>query len=101
MTPEEVREARSSRSYRKLRRAFLNEHPLCQACVEEGFTVAAVEIDHIVPVSRAPDRFWDTTNWAGLCRAHHEAKTAAENRQDTPGRVAWRERLESMFDLVL
>ena len=48
---------RSKEPYRSMRRVFLNEHPLCRPCAANGFTVAATEIDHIVPVKHAPDRF--------------------------------------------
>ena len=90
------RRLRTSHRYRKLRRAYLDRNPLCARCQSEGRTVAAEEIDHVVPVEVAPDLFWDQTNWAGLCRACHERKTAGENRRETPERAAWRERLEAL-----
>ncbi len=34
-----------------------------------------LEVDHIVPRSRAPERRWDPDNVAPLCRGHHRLKT--------------------------
>ena len=92
----EIRRARSTKRYQNARREFLLAHPLCKACEREGRTMAAVELDHVVPADKAPELFWDTTNWQGLCRPCHEAKTADENRRETPERAAWRERLEGI-----
>ena len=62
-----------------MRRQFLNRNPLCAECERQGFTVAAQEMDHIVPVRRAPHRIFDPDNLQGLCRTCHETKTALEN----------------------
>ena len=74
---------------------FLNEHPLCRPCAENGFTVAATEIDHIVPVKHAPDRFLDASNWQPICRPCHARKTATETRRRfmTPEQAGWQEPL--------
>ena len=95
MTPGEIRRARRSRRYRRRRRQLLATEPLCRLCDGESRTVAAAELDHIVPAARAPERFWDVTNVQPVCRAHHEQKTAAEHGPaETPARAAWRQRLE-------
>lgn len=52
-------EMRPKEPYRSKRLFFLRMHPLCRPCATQGFTVAAAEIDHIVPVQQAPDRFLD------------------------------------------
>ncbi len=99
MTPAEIRKARTSCRYRKLRRQRLAKDPTCRPCEKAGFTVEAVELDHIVPVYRDSSRFWELLNpevTQVICRACHEAKSAAENRSETPERAAWRERLEGM-----
>ncbi len=69
------------RWYGRLRRRLLSEEPLCRICQGAGYTVAAVELDHIEPVSRRPDLAAEPTNLQPLCRACHEAKTAQENRR--------------------
>ena len=86
---------RSEEPYLSMRRVFLSENPLCQPCAAQGFTVAAREIDHIVPVKEAPDRFLDASNWQPICRPCHEVKTATENRRRflTPEQAGWQERL--------
>ncbi len=94
-----IRRQRSTGRYQNARRQFLIMNPLCTECAKLGFTVAATELDHIVPVSREPERFWDTSNWQALCRMCHELKTLDENRPrtETPERRAWRQRLDE-FD---
>ena len=85
---------RSKEPYRSMRRVFLSAHPLCRPCAANGFTVAATEIDHIVPVKHAPDRFLDASNWQPICRPCHEVKTATENRRrETPEQAGRQERL--------
>ena len=81
MTPAEIRRARTSHRYRAMRRAFLRANPLCRPCRERGHTAAAVEIDHIEPVTKAPERFWDETDWQPICRSCHEGKSARELRR--------------------
>ena len=96
MTPQEVRTARTSHRYRLWRRRLLARESLCRLCHAAGFTVAAEELDHIVPVEAAPDRFWDEGNVQPICRVCHEAKSAGQNRRETLAQVAWRKRLEVM-----
>ena len=90
---------RSDRKYRTARRAFLLDNPWCVDCLAEGRHVPADELDHNIPVVQAPDRFWDRTNWRGRCRAHHEIKTALENKhRRVIGRQqrAWKHRLRKV-----
>ena len=96
MTPGEIRRARRSRRYQWWRRQMLAQGQLlCRLCQDEGRTMTAAELDHIVPAAQAPERFWDATNVQPLCRAHHKEKTAAEHHPaETPARAAWRRRLE-------
>ena len=69
-----------------MRRVLLRENPLCRPCAANGFTVAAAEIDHIVPVSdSANPELLDRENWQPICRQCHEAKTATENRRVADG----------------
>ena len=49
-----IRRMRSKEPYLSMRLFFLRMHPLCRPCAAQGFTVAAAEIDHIVPVKHAP-----------------------------------------------
>ena len=76
------RKARSTGRYQRERAAYLRENPFCAECKREERTVVATELDHIIPVEERPDLFWVQSNWQGLCRTHHIAKTAEENRRD-------------------
>jgi len=81
---EEGRERGSSTAqgygvrWRKARRAWLSEHPLCAMCMEEGRVEAATLVDHIIPHRGDYELFWDELNWQSLCVAHHSAKTSQE-----------------------
>lgn len=98
MKVAEVRAARRTARYQRARAAFLAANPLCAECGRHGRTVGADELDHIVPIEDGGE-FWDESNWQGLCRPCHEAKTAAENasRGAVPGRDAWDAHLEASY----
>lgn len=71
------------RKWRRTRETFFGLNPLnrlCAECLKAGHTVETDIVDHIVPVSVAPDREFDLTNLQGLCQMHSDLKTAAENR---------------------
>lgn len=65
--------------WRRARRAFLIEHPLCAHCLEAGRTTPADTVDHIVPHRGDPALFWDRDNWQALCWRCHSRKTAKED----------------------
>ena len=69
----------SSTAWRKMREEVLDENPLCVFCQDKGMTVAADEVDHIVPLSDAPYRALDRSNLRGLCRPCHIAHTALQS----------------------
>jgi 5-methylcytosine-specific restriction protein A len=56
------------------RRRALN--PLCAECLAQGIVSATHQIDHIIPLSKGGTDTDDNTQ--GLCRTHHEAKTAKD-----------------------
>ena len=92
MSTARERRYRSSQRYQKARRTFLARNPLCAQHRRKGQTVLAEELDHIVPVHKAPERFWDRTNWQPLCKPCHDAKTTLERgptRQDSEQRNEW------------
>lgn len=68
------------RRWRKARRQYLAEHPLCAMCDEQGDIGAAVELDHIKKHNGDPVLFWDVNNWQGLCRFHHRSVKAEMER---------------------
>lgn len=66
----------TSRAYRALRESILDRQPLCIACLDDGLTVAAEELDHIIPLHLGGDS--SEANLAPLCKAHHRRKTLRE-----------------------
>lgn len=73
------------RPWRKFRRWFLAENPMCADPFgyhdEDGKDIAAVDVDHIVPMRLASDRAFDESNCQGLCKACHTRKTNRERQQ--------------------
>lgn len=66
--------------WRRAREIFLAAHPLCEACLCEGRTVAATVVDHIRPHRGSPELFWDEDNWQALCKSCHDRKTVRDGR---------------------
>ena len=91
---DDVRAWRSTKRYRTLRRRFMAKNPTCAMCEKQGLTVAAKELDHIIPASDRPDLFWDTDNMQALCVDCHMAKTAAENKDQDP---EWLARFRDLY----
>ena len=58
------------------RKRWLYAHPLCVTCEAQGRVRAAVELDHIIPLSKGGAD--DESNLAGLCHLCHELKSLAE-----------------------
>ena len=81
--PEEIRSA-YKRGYdarwQKASKAFLQAHPLCVRCMEEGRYTKATIVDHIKPHRGDPTLFWDEGNWQPLCKWCHDQKTMTEDR---------------------
>ena len=66
------------------RARWLELHPLCCKCETEGRVTVATDVDHIVPLwAGGADDY--ATNGQSLCRAHHDAKTAAEAGERAAG----------------
>lgn len=58
-----------------MRKAHLEEHPLCEDCRAEGLTVEATEVDHV----DGDVQNNDPSNHRSQCKSHHSRKTAREN----------------------
>lgn len=58
----------------KYRALYLRQHPLCVLCAENGRTVAATVVDHIVPHKGDQRVFWDPKNHRALCKPCHDAR---------------------------
>ena len=70
------------RQWRKARAAYLQAHPLCVMCQQQGRITPAGVVDHIVPHRGDLLLFWRTDNWQSLCKPHHDA---SKQRQDSNG----------------
>ena len=81
---DRARPSASRRGYnarwRRARRRFLAEHPLCETCRMTGRLERSTVVDHVVPHRGDPVLFWDEGNWAPACKPCHDAKTAREGR---------------------
>ena len=87
---------RTSWRYRRWRSRLLASAPLCAHCAAEGRTVAATELDHIVPLARG-GALMDESNVQPLCAPHHAAKTARDfGHAPLPDADEWAARLEAM-----
>jgi 5-methylcytosine-specific restriction protein A len=67
-----------ARSWRPLSKMVRMEEPLCRACLREGRVEAATCVDHIIPVTTAPELRLVRSNLQALCHACHTRKTRAE-----------------------
>jgi 5-methylcytosine-specific restriction protein A len=65
-------------TWRKLRAWFLKQNPLCWFCAQNGRVTAASVVDHIEPISMAPDRRLDHANLRSSCKPCHDRHTATE-----------------------
>jgi 5-methylcytosine-specific restriction protein A len=66
--------------WRRARAAYLARNPLCVRCQAGGRIEPSTTVDHIVPHRGDQKLFWDTANWAAICKPCHDAKTAREGR---------------------
>jgi 5-methylcytosine-specific restriction protein A len=64
----------ASTSWRKLRAAFLCEHPLCDECQRKGLTESALHVHHIQERKDHPERELDWENLQALCVPCHGNK---------------------------
>jgi len=67
-------------AWRKARKLFLNENPLCAYCKLQGRITPANIVDHIKPHNNNPELFWDQDNWQALCEPCHNSIKQMEER---------------------
>ena len=67
-----------SAAWKRLRKAFLTEHPLCECddCKRTGDCVAADRVDHIKPRCDYPELQLDWDNLRAMSESHHNRHTA-------------------------
>lgn len=72
--------------WRKLREAYLAEHPICEHCEAAGRVTLATLADHKVPISAGGEPL-DWRNLQSLCIPCHAIKTQADLKKYGP--VIW------------
>lgn len=65
------------KSWWKLRHKFLKANPFCAKCGNK-----AEQVDHVIPLTVAPERVLDWYNLQSLCWPCHKAKSKAERFGD-------------------
>jgi len=66
-----------TRTWQIIRRAVLEQEPLCRSCKEMGRFVPATVVDHIVPIRQGGDKM-SMDNLQPLCASCHERKSIEE-----------------------
>ncbi|WP_368489673.1 HNH endonuclease [Clostridium sp. BJN0013] len=74
--------------WKKLRKQFLQEHPICVKCKAKGVIKAAAVVDHVRAHKGNERLFWDESNWQPLCKSCHDRKTAREDGSLLQGKCA-------------
>jgi 5-methylcytosine-specific restriction enzyme A len=67
---------RYSNRWRKIRRLYIQEHPMCELCERKNLLVPVQEVHHIVPLSQGGTHREE--NLMGLCKSCHSRITATE-----------------------
>lgn len=66
-----------SQKWRKLRKWFFVNNPLCAECLRNGTVKEGTDVDHITPI-RLGGEVYDENNLQTLCKSCHNRKSAKE-----------------------
>ncbi len=61
------------RRWRKIRKPFIEQNPLCAECLKRGVYTPAEEVHHILPLSKGGTH--DYSNLEALCKSCHSTIT--------------------------
>lgn len=82
--PKRVRRAKvdnskfyQSKRWRKVRKLYVMQNPICVHCEERGLVTAVQEVDHIKPLRFGGAKF-DFDNLQSLCKSCHGRKSGKE-----------------------
>lgn len=67
-------------TWRRIRKQFIEAHPICKWCDEENKTTQAEVVDHITPIKQGGD-MTNINNLQSLCTRCHAQKSAWEARR--------------------
>jgi 5-methylcytosine-specific restriction protein A len=68
----------NTQRWQRLRRQKLQQHPLCEACLQLGHIEPAVAVDHRTPINAGGAPYPPLEKLASLCASCHNAKTRSE-----------------------
>jgi hypothetical protein len=71
-------------AWTKASAAFRQANPLCEYCLVDGRTAAAVLTDHLYPHRTFVGVFWEQCWWVAACTACHSGMKQAAERQGKP-----------------
>ena len=74
-------------AWQQCREAYMDEHPCCEDCEEQGITRPAEHVHHVTPINEAWALRLDWTNLAALCERCHEARHGKGTRPAPPRRA--------------
>ncbi len=60
---------RYGRAWQRIRKAYADEHPLCEECLKQGRLVPVEQVHHIKPLAEGGTHARD--NLISLCRSYH------------------------------
>ena len=66
--------------WRKIRAAYIRQHPLCEECLKHGRLTPVQEVHHVVPLADGGTNDFD--NLMSLCKSCHSAVTLAANNKN-------------------
>lgn len=75
------------RTWERLRRMHLNEHPFCAKCLPAVSRLGNI-VDHVIPIAVDPSRRLDPTNLQTLCKPHHDRDKQREDKRAAKARRA-------------
>lgn len=67
---------RYNHRWRKIRNAYINQHPICEDCLEAGRYTPAQEVHHVVPLEHGGSH--DFENLRALCKPCHSRQSALD-----------------------
>lgn len=73
-----------TKAWEKARDAFLLAHP---ACTEPGCKEKACHVHHAIRHHGNSAKFWDRSNWRGLCAQHHNRDAQQRENRGYSNRV--------------
>ena len=68
---------RYGRAWKKIRAHYIQAHPLCEQCEQEGRLTPAEEVHHILPLANGGAH--DDDNLMALCKSCHSSITIGSN----------------------